>query len=71
MNAYWYLLLWQALLARSAFWIRPSGWLWCLIIALVIIVLESIISCMRNRKGCRRLPRLSRAGNTPKMSGCS
>lgn len=51
MNAYWYLLLWQALLAGSAFWIRPSGWLWCLIIALIIIILESIISLYARQEG--------------------
>lgn len=51
MNAYWFLLLWQALLAGSSFWIRPAGWMWCLIIALVIIVLECCISIYAKQEG--------------------
>lgn len=51
MNTYSFLLLWQALLTGSAFWIRPAGWLWCLLCALLVIVVEWLISAFAQKKG--------------------
>lgn len=50
MNSYTFLLLWQALVAGCAWYLRPAGWLWTLLVLAVLFIVEYAVSTIARQR---------------------
>lgn len=50
MDAYTFLLMWQALTAGSAWYLRPAGWLWMGMVLVVLFIVEYAVSVIAQKR---------------------